>query len=55
VNPFKELLFLQGHVTQPALLSDAEAPAVEAAPPVRKSSSRPVRLVSPVAQLGGCG
>ena len=54
MNPFKELLFLQGHVTQAALLRDAEPPAVEAQP-LRRPSTKPVRLVSPVVQLGGCG
>ena len=54
MNPFKELLFLQGHVTQPALLRDAEPPVAEPQP-LRRPSTKPVRLVAPVVQLGGCG
>ena len=54
MNPFKELLFLQGHVTQPELLRDAEAPAAEPQP-LSKPSSRPLRFIAPALPVGGCG
>ncbi len=57
MSPFKELLFLQGHVTQPTLLED-----VEAAPqPAVRTKKQVVRLVlvPPVPHtgraVGGCG
>jgi hypothetical protein len=55
VNPFKELLFLQGHVTQPTLLRDAEASSPEALPLRRPTPRPPVRLVAPALPVGGCG
>lgn len=55
MNPFKELLFLQGHVTQAALLRDAEPSAVEPLPQGKTTPRPPVRLAAPVLALGGCG